>query len=105
MIDRLLDWIYGGESPKGRLRTKEFAILAVVLLGFAYCVDSQMLLGWFAQTIMLFFKASAGVVFTYCVFRVRLHERNHELNQADKRNRELAEIIGYCFVIGCALAI
>jgi hypothetical protein len=105
MLDKWLDWLYVTESPKGRLRFKEFAILAVALLAFAYCVDSQMLIGWLAQTIMLFFKASLAVVFTYCVFRIRLHERNHELVPEDKRNRELAEIIGYCFVIGCALAI
>jgi heme/copper-type cytochrome/quinol oxidase subunit 2 len=64
-----------------------------------------MFAGWFSQIVMLFFKAALAVTFTYCVFRVRFHKRNHELTEHDKRNRELAEIIGYCIVIGCALAI
>lgn len=106
ILDKAIAWFKNADSPKGRLRFKEMALLGVVLLFVAWSMDSVMFEGWVAQSILQFSKASIGCLFTYLVLRVGLHERSHQLqNESERQGDRIARIIAYGFVIGCSLAI
>jgi len=94
------------DSPMGRFRMKEAAIMGVILLSVVFFFNKDLFIGWASQMIMQFAKAGlASFLFYWIVQRKVLHDRTHELPQDQEYKRQNVLAIGYALIIACSLAI
>lgn len=107
LLARFKDWLNTkAESPMGRFRMKEAALVGVVLLVAAFFFNKAMFVGWVSQSIVQFAKAGiAAFAFYWLVQRRVLHARTHELPEEQQYKRENTLAVCYAIIMACALSI